>query len=129
MKPVDQSADRSLGAEMIAEGWHVIGGDWIMWLHPPSERSVGVDGPIQWSSCHGIAAVPEAPKDPATYGYLVSARRHDEFGNPVDGDSFWIESYATALRHARRIRLLILGAERVPAPTQMTLDDVTELKS
>jgi hypothetical protein len=38
-------SDRAMGPQMKSEGWHALGGDGLMWLHPPSNRSVVVDGP------------------------------------------------------------------------------------
>jgi hypothetical protein len=120
-------ADRPLGEEMIAERWYPTGGDSILWCHPPSRRCVTVEGPTRWDSCSLIPAVPEAPADGSTEGYLVKCYRADKHGEPIDleGQLFWIESCGMALRHARRIRLEILARAPKPQPgVQLTLDDV-----
>lgn len=125
--------NRPLGSEMQAERWEVIGGDWIMWLHPPSCRCVAIEGPIAWESCMQIPAVPSAPASADVEGYLVACRVHDELGNPVDGDIFWVESYGCALRYARRIRSLILEGSPLPAERakQLSLFDagIMEVRS
>ncbi len=120
--------DREIGSEMKAEGWTVVGGDWIMWLHPPTQRSVCVDGPYAWCDAR-VPTLFDVPTDPQTQGYVVSCRTHDEHGNPVEGESFWVESYGEAVRHARRIRQTIVeererhrSAVTVIAD-QLTLDD------
>jgi len=118
-----QEQARALGPEMLAEGWEVVGGDWIIWMHPLSKRSVSVDGPMK----REMARVPslfDAPCDPSTDGYVVSCREHDDFGNPTKGENFWVESYGRAVAHARRIRKSILDqVARVSSGEQLTLDD------
>ncbi len=122
--------DRHLGPEMEAQGWRVVGGDWLMWCHEPSHRVVTVEGPCpRETKTYVTTAIPAyhgEPLDPATQGYLVLCRVHDEGGNPVSGHGFWVESYGEALRRAQAIREAVL-AER-PAPlawdTQLTFDDV-----
>lgn len=118
--------DRPLGEEMIAERWYPTGGDSILWCHPPSHRCVAIEGPYPWESCKRIPAVPEAPADGRTEGYLVKCYRANEGGEPTEGQVFWIASYGMALRHARRIRLEVLAGASKPQPAlvQLTLDDV-----
>lgn len=127
-----RAEDRSLGPEMTAERWRVIGGDDVMWSHEPSGRCVTVEG--QWqrnsktSNCLSVPALHGEPADPETSGYLVFVRVHDDLGNPYPGgDGFWVESYGEAIRHGREIRRRILAekkaaGERVLAG-QLTLDD------
>jgi hypothetical protein len=115
--------DRVLGPELVAEGWRAIG-DWIIWLHIPSHRSVSVEDYL-WEQCTRVPALPEAPADPKTEGWVVSCRVHDELGNPIQGTCFWMESWASALRQARLLRASIL-AEHAPHPhvEQLTLDEL-----
>lgn len=114
--------NRELGPEMLAEGWLVIGGDWVMWVHPPTQRSVCVDGPIEWRRCTSIPAWNGAPTD-ADEGYLVKCSYHDEHGNPTAGDVVFVESYGLAVKLARRIRADILAERPVVMSAQLTLDD------
>lgn len=117
MSLFDREEDRELGPEMTAEGWLVIGGDHILWMHAPSRRAVAVDGPWPRKSkgydCTAIPPLHAEPADPETRGYLVTCRRFDELGNPYEGDAFWVESYGEALKHGRKIRSSIL-TERPP---------------
>lgn len=110
------SETRELGPEMAAEGWGTMPGadDYLFWLHAPSQRSVMLE------SCRRHNAVmpcwgPE-PSDPQANGFVVACRTHDEHGNPIFGDAFWVESYATAIRMARRIRQSILDERPSDAP-------------
>ncbi len=117
-------SDRALGPEMTAERWFVTGGDWIMWMHPPSRRVVSVDGPIARASCK-MAVYGDEPADPAEKGYCVALRKHDEHGNPYEGDAFWIASYGAAVRLARRIRQAVLDERPIAeASRQLTLDEM-----
>ncbi|MFI5297360.1 MAG: hypothetical protein ACHREM_04620 [Polyangiales bacterium] len=112
---------RRLGPEMIAERWEIIGGDSIMWMHPPSKRVIAVHECL-WSQCVGVPAVPSAPATPDADGYAVSCTVHDDLGNPTEeGANFWIESYGFAVRYARAIRRAILGDAPIPKPTQLDL--------
>jgi hypothetical protein len=124
----DEREDRILGPDMVAEGWIVVGGDWIMWLHPPSKRCVVIEGPMprktQGVDSMAIPAVHGEPSDPATEGYLVICSRNDQHGNPIAGDSFWVESYGEAVRRGRAIRQSILDAKRpVDGAEQLTFDN------
>jgi hypothetical protein len=102
------SADnRELGAEMKAEGWIVMRGDDIWWIHAPSNRCIDMHSALR-KQC-GVPCWGPEPADPETPGYFVACRVHDENGNPLYGDAFWVESYAVALRMARRIRAAILA--------------------
>jgi hypothetical protein len=101
------SEDRELGPEMTAEGWITIGGDDIMWMHPPSQRCVVVDASTR-DTCDVPCWGPEPP-DPKTNGYFVACRVHGEGGDPLYGDAFWVEGYAVAIRVARNIRSAILA--------------------
>lgn len=115
---------RELGPEMRAEGWTVVGGDWLLWLHEPSHRSVNVDGPIRRSAC-SMPCFGDEPVDRETDGYVVACSYRDEHGNPIAGDAFWTASYATAIRKARQIRAAILAEKPAPVSVdQLTLDDV-----
>jgi len=98
---------RTLGPELTAEGWTVIGNS-MWWIHWPSNRSVVLDEDMERRNCHVPTWGPE-PTSPETVGYFVGCSTHDEHGNPIFGDGFWVESYATALRLARRIRESILA--------------------
>lgn len=112
-----------LGPELAAEGWIAIG-DWITWLHVPSHRSVSVEDYL-WEQCTGVPAVPDAPSDPKTEGWVVSCRVHDELGNPIQGTCFWMASWADALRQARSLRASILVEHVPPAHgEQLTFDDL-----
>ena len=110
---IDREPDRALGPTLEAEHWIAIGGDHIMWLHPPSFRSVTLEGPsprkTERFDCLGVPCLHGEPADPATEGYLVFCRVHDHLGNPIEGSGYWIESYAEALTHARKIRTSILA--------------------
>lgn len=121
--------DRELGPEMKSEGWRVRGGEWIYWVHAPSNQSVDVDA---YPRCNvDSPAFPDEPPDPNTPGYLVSCRQHDELGNPVSGDGVWVESYALAIKTAREIRARILSEQeqkRWKSSPQLTLDDVSRVK-
>jgi hypothetical protein len=118
---------RVLGPEMQAEGWEVVGGDWIMWLHPPSKRSVSVDGPMKRENAF-VPSLLDAPCDPQADGYVVSCREHDDHGNPMRGENFWVESYGRAVAHARRIRKSILDEmPSVATSEQLTLDEVLKV--
>lgn len=116
---------RSLGPEMIAEGWLVIGGDWILWLHPTSQRSVCVDGPIAWKQTRRIPAWRGEPR-PNDEGYLVKCAYHDELGNPTSGDVVFVLEYGLAVKLARRIRADILAERPVNMAVQLTLDDAID---
>lgn len=135
---IDREQDRALGPTLEAERWIVIGGDHILWLHPPSRRSVSLEGPhprkTERFDCLGVPCLNGEPADPTTEGYLVFCRVHDHLGNPTQGTGFWVESYGEALALARKLRASILaetpevdhatqqelfpavGAERAPQP-------------
>ena len=104
--------ERELGPGMKAEGWLVIGGDDIMWMHRPSQRCITMH-PAPRRQCLVPCWGPE-PEDPDAQGYFVACRFHDEDGNPLYGDAVWTTSYVTALKLARRIRSDILAE----TPTQ-----------
>ncbi|MBX3203209.1 MAG: hypothetical protein KF894_34110 [Labilithrix sp.] len=119
----DTDNDRTLGPEMQAEGWRAIG-DTIHWVHVPSNRSVNVDD-YTWGQCSGIPAVPEAPNDPETPGWVVTCHVHDELGNPEESSAYWVPSWSAALRGARALRASIL-AEHPPMvhAEQLTFADM-----
>lgn len=104
----EDDADRALGPEMKAEGWLVVGGDDILWLHSPSHRCLSVSGPCTRESCQ-VPCWGQEPEDRQAMGYFVACRVHDDLGNPLYGDAFWTSSYGQALRLARRIRADILA--------------------
>lgn len=121
IRPIDS---RALGPEMRAEGWYLLTSENLdyesyLWCHPPSRRSVEIEGPVPRKGpgydCSKIPALPTEPDDPLTEGYLVLCRESDEHGNPFQGDGFWTPSFATALRVARRVRSEILAGSQ-PAP-------------
>ena len=100
--------DRALGPEMTAEGWFPLSGDDLMWVHAPSHRCITLHAAPR-QQCEVPCWGPE-PADPKTAGYFVACRVHDEDGgDPLYGDAFWVESYTTALKVARRTRLDILA--------------------
>jgi len=106
---------------MQSEGWIVIGGDHIAWLHV-SKRVVSLDGPIAFNRCSRIPALPTEPEDAAVEGYLVACYEWDDKAEqPGAGEVFWIESYASALKAARRIRQSILDERRPPLPLKEQL--------
>jgi hypothetical protein len=98
---------RELGPEMAGEGWILLDGDDIFWMHPPSRRCIEMHAATR-HTCHVPCWGPE-PADPKCDGYFVSCRVHAESGDPLYGDALWVESYAVALRVARRIRADILA--------------------
>lgn len=119
--------DRQLGPEMIAEGWVVVGGDWLMWMHEPSHRTVNIEGPYTRSQTRLTPSLHDAPSDPDAQGYIVACALRDDHGYPIGGDSFWTPSYAEALRRARAIRQSILDAQRrIDTSTQLSFDDVQQ---
>jgi hypothetical protein len=64
------------------------------------------------------------PIDPTTQGYVVRCCVHDEGGEPVHGDGFWVASYGEAVVHARKIRQHILDERRAHVGgQQLTFDD------
>jgi hypothetical protein len=104
---VTERENRVLGPEMQAEGWIVIGGESLYWIHPPSNRCINLhDAPRD--QCQVPCWGPE-PADPNQKGYFVACRVHDELGNPLYGDAFWVESYAVAIKVARKLRAAILA--------------------
>jgi hypothetical protein len=115
---------RDLGPDMIADGWHVIGGDWIMWTHAPTHRAVCVDGLFKWSQTRRIPHWGCEKPLPDDEGYVVSCRVFDDLGNPTSGNSFFVKSYALAIRLGRRIREDILAERPINTSEQLTLDDV-----
>jgi hypothetical protein len=117
-------ADRELGEELKADGWIVVGGEWMFWGHTPSRQCVDLDEYRR--DRVDSPAFPEEPADPQTVGYLVSCRVHDEQGNPTgEGWGVWIESYSLALKTAREVRARVLSeAPTFDASKQMTFDDV-----
>lgn len=127
LSPIGPGPHRELGEEMIADGWVVVGGDDIYWLNPPSKRSVCIDAIKRGNAIMpGLTEADETAPDDRE-GFCVLCRRHDEHGNPEEGDCFWTESFAEAVRRARAIRRSILAEKpKVDASVQMTLDDVLE---
>jgi len=112
-----------LGPEMTAEGWIEIGEQTftdLLWMHVPSHQSVQVfelprknyEGPV-WAE----------PADPDAIGYVVCSRTHDDDGNPILCEGFWIESYGRALKFARETRNRIHSAQQPKAGLQLTFDD------
>lgn len=100
-------AYKPIDPDLKAEGWIGIGEGHHMWLHLPSHRCLVID-----ASPRGESRIPcwgPEPADPKTPGFFVACRVHEESGEPLFGDCFWVESYETALRLARRIRATILN--------------------
>lgn len=118
--------NRELGPEMVAEGWIVIGGDWIIWCHRPTHQIVKVEGSEKRSVYrNGWSMAPGEPETPEVYA--VSRFRATEDGEPCDDDwdGFLTASYATALKAARATRERILtGKPQVKPSTQLTFDDL-----
>ena len=118
--------DRTLGPELVAEGWRVIGGDWIDWLHVPTKRVVTLDDCV--FSQTDSPAYPCAPADKSANGYIVGTLQCDDEGNPIKAIAHvWIESYATALRVARTMRQAVLDEYergRHVKSTQLNFDDL-----
>jgi hypothetical protein len=121
----DKEEARTLGGGMLAEGWQTCGGDWLLWMHPPTQRAVSVDGPFKWHLTSLVPAYDKAPTGPDDEGYVVSCRYFDDLGNPTVGNAVFVTSYALAIKLGRRIRSDIL-AERpaFSSDEQLTLDDV-----
>lgn len=104
-------AVRVLGADMVADGWQVIGDGpdpTICWLHEPSHRVVSVES-CPWHQCRGIEAIPSPPANPTAEGWVVAVRIHDDLGNPTAGTCLWTENRDRALRLAVENRRLILA--------------------
>lgn len=121
----DQEEARTLGSGMLADGWQACGGDYLLWMHPPTQRAVSIDGPFKWHLTRLVPAWGNAPLAPDDEGYVVSCRYFDDLGNPVKGDAVFVSSYALAVKLGRRIRRSILGERPlVFASAQLTLDDV-----
>lgn len=121
------SEPRSLGPEMLAEGWRVPMDEWIVWTHAPSLQSVSIDSLKRKNSI--MPAFPNEPASPDTDGYVVSQTVHDEHGNPVDGSAVWVESYALAIKTARDLRQRILSEYPILSPLeQLNFDDFLERK-
>lgn len=118
--------DRSLGPELVAEGWRVIGGDWIDWVHVPTKRVVTLDD-CDFDQTNS-PAYPCAPADKSTNGYIVMTLQCDSDGNPLEAITHvWIESYATALRVARTMRQAVIDEYERGKPlksTQLDFDDL-----
>lgn len=93
--------------DLKADGWIAMGDRHIFWMHPPSQRCVTLE-PSSRGECQVPCWGPD-PTDPNAPGYFVVCRVHDEGGDPLFGDAFWIEDYALGLRLARRIREDILN--------------------
>lgn len=115
---------------MTAEGWRHMDADVgeesdydsYFWTHPPSSRVVAIDQ-CRRSQWRGPVWGPE-PTEEQTPGYCVTLRVHDEWGNPIEGDGFWIESFGLAVKLGREIRRHVLGERAMPTErTQLTLDD------
>jgi hypothetical protein len=126
------SEDRVLGPEMIAERWYPIGSGFL-WAHEPSHRCVTVSESYGRKTANydsmGVPALHGEPADPSTTGWIVSCTVRDEGGCPIEGSSFWVESYGEAIRRARAIRQTILDGRRAPSfAQQLTLDDVLSAK-
>lgn len=121
-----------LSAEMKAEGWTAWPveneahgpGEWgfIMWQHVPSQRCLTVDG-CRRSTWDGPVWGVEPPS-PEADGYCVVLRVHDEWGNPVSGEGFWLQSLGLALKLATKIRSGVLEGRFRPGAVQLTLDDI-----
>lgn len=120
--------NRELGPEMIAEGWSVVGGDWIHWMEPWSKQVVSLDGPIQRQHAH-VPCWDNPTPPPETEGYVVAQRTHADNGNPVEGSAIWLTSYALALKIARRLRTRILANVTSVPGTQVMLDDALKGES
>jgi hypothetical protein len=110
---------------MTAEGWHVIGGDWIIWLHPASRRVVSLEGGFLWKNCVNIPAWRGSPS-PDDEVLIVGCSYRDEGGYPTSGESVAVLEYGLAVKLARRIRADILAERPVRVAEQLTLDDALE---
>lgn len=112
----------AIGQMIAHEGWIVIGDDAVTWMHPPSSRVLNV-----WRhrrrECASMGCWGPEPTDPETEGYSITLRVHDDMGNPVSGEGFWIASYDQALVLARRIRAAVM-ARPTPPMRQLTLDEI-----
>jgi len=123
----------TLGPEMQAEGWLDIGAmgrdaddpdrrRHYMWLHEPSHRCVTLVETPRRNWVGPVWGPEPASKD--VMGYDVCCTIRDDGGCPIEGDGFWTESLALALKTAREMRRHVLG-ERPPVSRaeQLTLDD------
>ena len=120
--------NREIGPELTADGWRIIGGEWMVWMHPPSAQVVSLDAYPRENV--NSPAFPTEPKDPKTNGFLVSCNVHDENGNPCEGWGVWIESYAYALKLARELRQRIILDRPTFSPSkQVTFDELLERRS
>lgn len=110
---------------MFSEGWLRIGDNYVTWHHPPSARVLSV-WRLKRREC-GMGCWGPEPEDRETEGYSVTLRVHDDLGNPIRGDGFWVQDYDTALTLARKIRREVLADKYVPpAMRQMTLDEAID---
>lgn len=107
MVDIEEQENRTLGPEMTSEGWIVVGDDAIMWIHHPTRRCIELH-PAPRKQCRVPCWGPE-PTNPYAPGYFIACRVHNDDGDPLYGDGFWVESYARALRLARQIRVDILA--------------------
>lgn len=116
--------DRPLGPALKADDWVVIGGDSIMWMHPPSRRCVTLNGPsprkTERYDCLAIPTLRGEPADLSTEGYIVRCAIHAESGEPIEGRAFWVEGYGEALAHARKLRAAVLAESVAPVPVHQT---------
>jgi hypothetical protein len=118
---------------MRAEGWRhmdeIAGNestfDEYWWLHPPTRQSVTIAqskrrqwiGPV-WGN---------EPESTEADGYCVTLRTHDQWGNPIQGDGFWIASFGHAVKLGREIRRAVLVERPIPtARDQLNFDDLLE---
>jgi hypothetical protein len=122
------SDTRKLGPKMLTDGWLALGGDSIMWCHPPSRRVVKVDGPWKFSIYTGWPMAPGEELESDAEVYAVSCHVADECGYPTDvWDGFLTVSYARALRAAIATRAAIMANQQQWRPSkQLTFDDLLE---
>ena len=94
----------------------------MMWVHEPSHRCVAVHATRR---CNWIGAVwGDEPADRNAPGYSVTCRVHDELGNPVEGEGFWVASFECALLQAQKYRAAVLADRYKPSSAvQLTLDE------
>jgi hypothetical protein len=101
----------TLDAAMAAEGWRECGDQTteldVFWCNPPTSQCIQVVQ-CRRREWRGPVWGPD-PWSPDVRGYCVTLRVHDEHGNPVSGEGFWVVQRELALKLARQIREHVLG--------------------
>jgi hypothetical protein len=93
-----------------------------MWVHEPSHRCVTVMRSPRKTWVGPVWGAEPASKD--ANGFHVTCRIHDEHGNPIEGEGFWVESFALAIKLGRKYREAVIGQRYLPTgAVQLTLDD------